>query len=129
MSVIQTPDSAMARELDKWNVSRPKAEFPKRMYLAARPIKGGQVIFPEQQDADEVLERNLRSRGWGSGQVEALELLEQREFLLAEGAAHRAHDDRHLSESAQREVAQVEQSTDHHVAEIPRKPGRPRRIA
>jgi len=130
VAVFYAPETAHAKELAKWEVRRGYQEYPKRMYLAERSPMGA-LIFSDVQDAEsETQERNFVSRGFAAGQAAAVAALEEREQALAVGAAHRAYEDRGLTDKARREAEEADEATDQHLAEIPEKPrrGRPRKI-
>lgn len=142
MSVLHSPDSAYAKEMAKWE-SVPTRHcpeplrpyqfypFPAMFYRAERPPMGGQPVFEEMVVEDELQAGNMRSRGWGSGQAEAVQMLEQREHALSVAAAERAYSEKGMSEKARAEAEAYDQSTASHVGEIPetpiRRPGRPRK--
>jgi hypothetical protein len=68
-----------------------------------------------------------KGQGWRESPEDALALLEAHHENLGQEAAHRAHDDRSMSESAQREIAAYESTTSQHVAEVPEQVKRPRK--
>lgn len=140
MSIVVSPESAYAQELRKWEMrptlqvpnpltfgeggrmGMPFQEFPKAMYLAGRNDKGGIIFADYQEAADETKERNMRSRGFGHGQQEALDLLHERDNLLAVAAAERAYADRKMSPEAQEEAKIADESTGKHVGSVPETP-------
>ena len=63
-----------------------------------------------------------RESGWHVTQAEALEAFERRERSKADMAAHRAYEDRNMSESAKAEIKAAEDATPEHVAEVPEAP-------
>jgi hypothetical protein len=65
---------------------------------------------------------NLRSRGWGVGQAEAIAELETRETALAVAAAERAHSDRGMSDKARAEADAFDETVADHVGAIPDTP-------
>jgi hypothetical protein len=151
MPVLITAESQLGIEMAKWNVKRPFSPFPRMMYMAqARPdgimsvgetldsIFGGQPGSAEafstrcQMEVKDEDEMNRRlEQGWRCTPGEAKERLEAKEKAIADTAAHRAYEDRNMSEAARAEVAEAEAATEHHVAEVPekRRPGRPRKVA
>lgn len=151
MAMVITPESAMGQELAKWNRPYTFQPFPMMLYKAQdRPdgipsvgeyldsVFGGvlgaaeaftnrcQKIVQNEQELAAALEM-----GWRKTQKEAMALREAKDCARSTAAAHRAYEDRNMSEAAQAEARAVEQSTEHHVAEVPvkRGPGRPRKIA
>lgn len=151
MSIIITPESQMGIELAKWNVKREPTFFPQMLYQAQKRPDGvlsvGEVsdaVFGGNPGSAEMFttrcqrvvnsetERSLWiERGWRPTPQAALELIKAKDQREADAAAHRAYEDRNMSEAAQAEVAAVEAETAGHVAEVPekRRPGRPRKIA
>ena len=139
--VVHNPASAYAREMAKWESGysaygppgrqpQPRQDFPKAMYLMKRSETNGDfvtVAFAEA--ADDAAERNLRSRGFHFGQVEAIKAIEDGEKALAVGAAERAHQDRWMGDRARAEAQAADAATGAHLAEVPvtpiRKRGRP----
>jgi hypothetical protein len=139
----------MGQEMAKWEVKRPFAPFPRMMYMAQRRpdgvysvgetedrLAGGnvesfnarcQMVVNSEQEMSAALER-----GWRPTPREAMERHEAKETAISTAAAHRAYEDRNLSDAARAEAAAYEASTPEHVAEIPvqrRGPGRPRKDA
>jgi hypothetical protein len=151
VSIIITPESQLGIELAKWNVKRPPTYFPQMLYMAQkRPdgvmsvgetsdgVFGGNPGAAEQfntrcqRTVETEAERALWiERGWRPTPREALERLEAKDKSIADAAAHRAFEDRNMSDAAKAEVAAVEAESEAHVAEVPekRRPGRPRKIA
>jgi hypothetical protein len=84
------------------------------------------LIVRSEQEETASLER-----GWRRTAQEAKERFEGKEKHISDAAAHRAFEDRNMSEKARAEVAAVEAETVEHVAEVPikRRPGRPRKAA
>ena len=151
MALVITPESQLGIELAKWNAPKPPTYFPTMLYMAQKRPDG---IYSVHEVADGIFggttgaaeqfnsrcqkivqteqERALWiERGWRPTPQEALERLEAKERSIADAAAHRAYEDRNVSEKAQAEVAVAEAETPEHVAEVPvkRRPGRPRKIA
>ena len=140
MPVVVSPDSEEAKELAKWE-SRPTRNcpepqkpyvfqpYPAAFYYATRPSLGGTPVFQMETVENDTQAGNMRSRGWGNGQAEAVQRLEEREQALAVGEAERHFSDRRMSEKAQAEADAFDESTDEHVPVIPeakarKKPGR-----
>ena len=67
------------------------------------------------------LERAL-SEGWRKSEKDALEQQEKLTRAMEKEAAHRAHDDRNMSEAAKKEAAEADAAVPTHVAEVPEKP-------
>jgi len=150
MPIIVTSESDYGKELAKWEQPNydPKAHsFPMMVYKAQRRPDGvptvsetNDELFGGQPGAaelfstscqlivnDEREETRAIEMGWRRGPKEAMEFFEEREKALAASAAHRAHDDKNMSDKAKAEAAAVEASTVEHVAEVPRKKVRRRR--
>ena len=149
MPVVVNPDSEYGKELAKWNVKRPFAAFPKMLYRAQKRPDG--IVSVQETDdrlfggnpgaaeawtatcqktvKDEYEMQKAMEGGWRKSHAEALEHFEKREQYKGNVAAHRAYEDRNMSEAAKSEAAAVEASTEEHVPEIPekRRPGRPRK--
>lgn len=151
MAVVITPESPLGIELAKWNVKRPFSPFPRMLYKACkRPdgvmsigetddrlcggqpgaaeafTKGCQMTVGSEGEMSKFLEL-----GWRPTPHEAVQRYEAKERHISDAAAHRAYEDRNLSDAARAEVAEYEASVEEHVAEIPekRKVGRPRKTA
>jgi len=78
------------------------------------------------READERLMSAALEDGWRATAAEAMEHFEEKEQAIAESAAHRHHEDRHLGERAKAEAQAADDATSLHVPEVPRKPGRRR---
>ena len=142
MAMLRSPEDSYVKERAKWEAV-PTAEcplalkpyefkpYPAMFYRAERPAMGGPAVFEEEIVESDMQAANMRSRGFGQGQAEAMQMLEARERDLAHAAAHRAFDDKGMSEKAQREAAAFDESTANHVGEIPATPvrrGRPKKV-
>lgn len=91
---------------------------------AARFNERCQRIVNNEQELQRALEDNFRE-----SPSEAVEALIAKDRDRSTAAAHRNHEDRNMSEAAKREIAQAVDSAEEHVAEIPRKRGRPRKVS
>ena len=151
MAIIITPESQLGIELAKWNVKREPTYFPCMLYMAQKRPDGvlsvhevSDGVFGGNPGAAEMFNTRCQKivnneaeravwieRGWRPTPQEALARLEQKDKAIADAAAHRAYEDRNMSDAAKAEVAAVEAETEAHVAEVPekRRPGRPRKIA
>ncbi len=98
------------------------AQWDQAVLMAEEFTRRCQRTVRNQQEYERAL-----ADGWVVGQEQALAAAESYERAIADAAAHRAWEDRNLSEPAQREVAAVEAETHEHVAEVPRKRGRPKK--
>lgn len=138
--VVMGPNTPYAKELVKWEANytqygpggRPHVhrDYPTMMYRAKRTPSGGDPAF-ESREAHDDHERSAAERhGFvHGGKAAAVAALEKQEFEYAELAANRHFVERRMSESAQREVAAVDEHTIQHLPVIPetpirRKPGR-----
>jgi hypothetical protein len=130
--------------------------YPKMLYRAQRPPKGGAfacslpqpdaAMFSDPRDLEraEQVQRKFdascqrivgdeteRSRamedGWRESPGDAVSYMEARETDRSTAAAHRNYEDRNMSEPAKREIEAAQAQTDGHLAEVPRKRGRPRK--
>ena len=134
--VFHNPAGAYAREMAKWEMGwspfgppgRPRERvghpaYPCRMYKVKRADLGGDVVIEHSADAaDEVQERNFRSRGYYNGLEEAAKALAQREQDAARLAAERAAHERHMSDAARAEAAAADDAHDGHLAAVPETP-------
>jgi hypothetical protein len=150
MAIIITAESELGKELAKWEQPdyNPTAHpFPRMLYKAHRRPDGtpsvGEAldsIFGSQPGSaeaftascqmtvqDETEEIRALEMGWRRSPQDALEHFEEKEKFLSTAAAHRHHEDRNMSEAAKREAAEADAATAEHVAEVPRKRGRPRK--
>lgn len=108
--------------------------FPRMMYKARR--KNGDLLCIDPQDEqwsaqnyitvnDESEMSRAVEMGWRPSQAEAFEFTKSREQATRVEAAHRAYDDRNMSEMAKREIAEAEANANgQHVTEIKEKPKR-----
>lgn len=156
--VRYSPASAHSKELAKWEM-RPlpdgsvtqqmidaarragvhmgafeHQEYPKAMVRYAQTPNGIQLVENTSvQSEDE--ERNYLSRGFRTRSDEAIAVVEQENFDVAQAAANRAFHDRRMSETARREAEAVDLSTARHLGEIPaqklppKRRGRPAKAA
>jgi len=150
-------DSEEGKEYLKWerkpnyNPDAPENRYPRMLYMAQRRPDGVVSVgepddhaFSNITGAGEQFNRRCQltvqseqeesralERGWRRSAQEALERFGSKEKLISDSAAHRAYEDRNMSEQAKAEVAAVEAQTVEHVAEVPqkRRPGRPRKVA
>ena len=65
--------------------------------------------------------------GWRESPADAVEFALKRDRDVGVAAAHRNYEDRNMGEIAKREIADAVSEADGHVAEIKRRPGRPRK--
>lgn len=151
MGVVITPESELGKELAKWNVRRPFTPFPQMLYMAQKRPDGvmsvGEVhdgIFGGQPGSAEAFtsrcqciveneqERAVKlEQGWRPTPKEAYARLQAKDDAMSTAAAHRAYEDRNMSDAAKAEIAQAEAESEEQLAEVPekRRPGRPRKIA
>lgn len=157
MPIIITDESQMGIELKKWNT--PKSQggmrpdfpeyFPRMLYMAQRrpdgvfstaevddKLFGGQPGAAESWTAkcqktvkDETELARALDQGWRESQAEAMIRHEEKEKSISTAAAHRAYEDRNMSEPAKAEIAAAEAESADHLPEIKRRPGRPRKTA
>jgi hypothetical protein len=129
MSVFYAPETAMAKELRKWEYGNPgdgyrgyrelvTTEYPKVLYLYAQTDDGIQKVDSRVAESAQQ-EANLVSRGFFVDQVKAIAAVEQSNLEIAKLAAERHYHERHMSEPAKREVQALEDETDAHIAAIP----------
>lgn len=157
MAMLISPDSELGKELAKWNKPYRYEAYP-RMVYRAKKRPDGRVSVGETDDrlfegrpgaadrpgaaelftsscqmivGNEMEHQRAKENGWRDTQAEALEAFEAKERAIGDAAAHRAYEDRNLSEKAKEEVELVEAASFEHVPEIPAKPkrGRPRKVA
>lgn len=139
MSVFYAPETAMAKELRKWEYGNPDdgyrgyrevvtTEFPKMLYKFAQTDEGI-VCVDRAEAANADGQRNLESRGFFVDQRAAVIAVEDNNREIARLAAERHYHERSMSDRAQREIAAHEAETDRHLPEIPETPirrgGRP----
>lgn len=96
--------------------------FPRTMLFRAT----GHETWESQIVAHEGEFLIAKGQGWCESPQEALALHEAEAERIGNEAAYRAHDDRNMSESAQREVADYEKTTSQHVPVIPEQVKKPR---
>ena len=133
-------------ERDKTGWTAEKNPYPKMLYRAQHRPDGrrsvhevNDALFPVQGAAgpmvvagaaeqwnrqcqltvrDEAEKHRAYESGWRDTPQQALELLEQRDNAVATVTAERHYSDARMSEKAQAEAAEVDQSTLKHVPEI-----------
>lgn len=98
---------------------RDDAEWTRAQEEAARFTERCQLTVQNELEMSRAYEA-----GWRESPQEAVAHAEARDRDVSTAAAERAHADRHLSEAAQREVAQAEAAAEGHLAEIPERPRR-----
>lgn len=149
MGVIYSPESEIVKERERWeqrNYDPRNHPFPKMLYMARqrpdgkvstgetddtqfRNVPGGAEQFTKTcqrivRSEDEL--RRAKDEGWRESQAQALEHHEYLRKLVADAAAHRAYEDRNMSEPARAEAAQVDAEEFGHVAEVQEKKRRGR---
>jgi hypothetical protein len=139
MALVITPESELGKELAKWNKPYRFEPFPQMLYRASKRADGVVSLFDSEgqyarscyiEARSEAERQQYLEAGWRPSPEEALEAFEAKEKAIADAAAHRAYEDRNMSEAAQAEVKAAEAETAEHVAEVPvkRRPGRPRKV-
>lgn len=98
------------------------AEWNQACLMAEEFTRSCQMTVRNQREYD-----NAIAQGWSFGQEEAMARAESFEREIGMAAAQRAYSDRNMGELAKREMHEAESATEAHVAEVPRKRGRPRR--
>lgn len=145
MGVVISPDSELGKELAKWNkphdIRDPHNHFPRMLYMAqTRPDGVSSVcetnddVFAGKPGAAEAFngrcqrivqseqeERIAEEQGWRHSPAEAMERHESKEKSIADAAAHRAYEDRNMSDAAKVEIAAAEAETAGHVPEVKQK--------
>jgi hypothetical protein len=150
MPVVITPDSDEAKERAKWEQHSDRfgppgnpyvyREYPRMLYRARRRDDGQLMVIDPTNEQwsrgsyaiahnEHELEK-LMGQGWRKTQQEALEYAHGLEEDISDAAAHRAYEDRNMSDKAKVESVQVEEASGLHVPEIPQKKrrGRPPKI-
>ena len=155
MPVVINPESEYGKELAKWNAKRPYSAFPRMLYMARKRPDGvvsvcetddtlfagrNNVVNPGAAEAfngtcqktvgNEAEQSIALEQGWRPTPKDALDRFEAKERSVGDAAAHRAFEDRNMSDAAKAEAKAVDASTPDHVAEIPvKRRGRPRKQA
>lgn len=136
MGMLISPDTAYGREIWKWDHHkgethpsdptirgmRPSAyePYPAMMYRATQK---NPWRFEHEIAKDETMQRNLESRGYVAGGMQAAaDAFDKGTQDLAVAAAHRNYEDRNISEKARAEVNAAEEASATHLGEIPRTP-------
>jgi hypothetical protein len=147
-----SPESELGKELAKWDKPYKFQPFPRMLYRARRRPDG--VVrcievedkFFSKGDGPEITgaaeqwsgantktvhneDELLKALGTGwveGGPGKAVEAFNERENAVAKEAAHRAHDDRNMSDAAKAEIKAAEDGSFDHVAEVPETPIRRR---
>lgn len=142
-------NSNYAKELRKWDL--PKSQggmrpdsfqmFPKMVYRARRPDSGGPILSVDPRDEKFSAQNQLivnsesewtkaKDNGWRDTPQEAIAYANSLEDAVSMAAAHRAHEDKRMSEKAKAEAAAADAETAEHLPEIPekRRVGRPRKV-
>jgi len=129
MGVILSPESAVAKELARFDGPYVYREYPRALYMARRHKSGQWRVLDPEDEAfsagsiryvknDAELERALAD-GWRRSTREALDYREALEQEIARAAAERHFADQRLSAKAQAEAKAADEATDAHVADIP----------
>lgn len=139
-----SPESELGKEMAKWEKPYRYEPFPKMLYRANRRPDGKPSVnesddrlFGNQPGAAELFSNTCQmtvyseseltkylEMGWRDHPKTAMEFFEEKEKAVGNAAAHRAFEDRKLSEKAQAEIKAAEDATAEHVPEIPRQPVR-----
>lgn len=140
MAVWVAPDSVEGKERLRWETPKGQLvnglpgmknagyeEYPKCLYRAGRPNKANVEVSGSLTVHSEQEERLALGQGWSKTQEDAIQRFHDNDREMATLAANRAYQERTMSEKAQAEAAAYESETIQHVAEIPRRPGRPRK--
>ena len=140
MAVWVAPDSVEGKERARWETPKNQTihgmpgmknagyeEYPKCLYKAGRPTKANVEVSGSLTVHDEQGERLALGQGWSRTQEDAIQRYHDNDREMATLAANRAYQERTMSEQAQAEAAAFESETIQHVAEIPRRPGRPKK--
>jgi hypothetical protein len=137
------PETELGKELAKWNKPYRYEAYPKMLYKAERRPDGvvkcvetedrffndkpgaaeawSTANMKEAKSEDEHMK--LLGQGWvEGGPLKAVEAFNARYNATAKEAAHRAHDDRNMSEKAQESIKAAEADSFDHVPEIPAEP-------
>lgn len=96
----------------------PHEEYPKWLYKPGI-VDGVPAIVASKIVHDESSERIAIGQGWFVKQDEAVETLHREYATLA---AHRAHEDKRMSEPARAEAARVDEASMAHLPVIPETP-------
>lgn len=139
MGLVITPDSTYGREAWKWEHTtgesiRHGAEtirgmrangfqpYPAMFYLVTQK---NPWVYESVIAADEAEARNLQSRGFvGGGLQAACDAYDAQQQDLAVAAAERAYSDRNMSDKAKAEVAAAEEAHAGHMGAMPERPKR-----
>jgi uncharacterized membrane-anchored protein len=132
-----------AKELRRWNTPRSQGgmrpdrheEFPAMVYKARRPDSGGPILSNDPRNEswsaqNQLIVKNERelekalSDGWRRDPQEAIAHANALEDAISTAAAHRAYEDRNMSERAKAEAKVADEATADHMPEIPEKPKR-----
>jgi len=132
MPLVITPDSALGRELDKWDTPRREGgmhvdgyePYPKMLYQA-RQLPNGKVVCFEESDPrqgtkvvhSEAEERIALGQGWCHSPQEALDAFEAEQIAIGDASAEAAAAVRTMTPKAQRERAAREAKTARHVTD------------
>lgn len=147
MAMLIAPDTGYGKELWRWDHHqgethpsdaslrgmRPSTFQPYPAMLYKATAKNPWTFESKVVESD-VAERLAVGQGWvAGGKQAAADAYDARQQDLAVAAAHRNHDDRHLSERARAESDAAEEASSRHLGEIPRTPikrrGRPAKVA
>ena len=127
MPMMIPPNSKLGEEMKKWEKPYRYEQFPQMLYRATKRADGV-IVLDERQCMRIVKSEGERQEafeaGWRANPKEAMDLAWSREKSISDAAAHRAYEDRNMSEGAKAEAKAVEDSTIEHVAEVPAKPKR-----
>jgi hypothetical protein len=106
------------KELKKWNAPYRHQPHPK-MLFRGRTTGAGRIEREDRTVGSEQEERLAKGAGWVESPQEAIDRETKAQADLGTAAAERAAADRHLSQAAQAEAAEVDAGTAKHLGEIP----------
>jgi hypothetical protein len=140
LGVLVAPETPFGKEM--WRFDHPRSmshpndsalkgmrpdgyePYPTQMY---RITQKNPWRWESERAADEVMQRNLESRGFVyGGLAKAVDAYEKEQQEMALLAAARNYEDRNMSEKAKAESNAVEQASAKHLGEIPEKKNRDR---
>lgn len=145
--IVHNPASPYAREMAKWEMAyspygppgRPREQvghpdYPALFYKMKRSTTNGDFLVEHYLEAaDDMVARNLESRGYARGQAAGIAVVERAEQAMAVAAAERVFHEQRMSDHAKAEARAADDATGAHVGSIPVTPivkrGRPAKKA
>jgi hypothetical protein len=125
---LVSTDSAEGQERMKWEKPYRFEQFPQMLYMGRERPDGVIELDARTKIVSNANELQAALEGgWRERPDEAIELVKAKLRRQSDAAAHRAYEDRNMSDAAKAEIAAAEAATPEQLAEVPvkKRRGRP----